>query len=106
MADGVFDPNFWQMAKLFVSNCGVEPLTLGETQEAIWNKIYLSLVAAGINVSRGISRASLISLLNSALLINNGIPDTLVINGVVMRLLLGADMQPLQGYDGQYLYGA
>jgi len=44
-----------------------------------------------------------ISPCNTALLA--GVPEYLTIDGILARLLIGADNQPLQGADGQYLYG-
>lgn len=34
-----------------------------------------------------------------------GVPEYLLINGILARLLIGRDGQPLMGRDGQYLYG-
>lgn len=36
---------------------------------------------------------------------SKGVAEYLIIDGVLARLLIGADSQPLQGADGQYLYG-
>lgn len=78
MGDGVFDRNFWSSVKQYVVNAGVEPLTLGETQERIWGKILQAMIANGVNVSKGSSRADMIRLLTAA---SNGIvlpPPTLL----------------------------
>ena len=37
--------------------------------------------------------------------LSKGVPAYLTIDGVLCRLLLGADGSPLQGADGQNLYG-
>lgn len=36
---------------------------------------------------------------------DKGVPVYLIINGVLCRLLLGADGSGLRGADGRYLYG-
>lgn len=42
---------------------------------------------------------------NRAIFGRKGVPEYLVINGVLARLLKGFDGQPLLGRDGQFLYG-
>ncbi|ADL00711.1 hypothetical protein [Brevundimonas subvibrioides] len=34
-----------------------------------------------------------------------GAPDTIIVSGQTLTLLFGRDSAPLQGRDGQYLYG-
>lgn len=67
MADGVFDKQFWIEIKDFVVAAGVEPLTLGETQNRIWAKILQAMIASGLPVSGGSSRRELLRLLYAAL---------------------------------------
>lgn len=67
MADGVFDKQFWIEVKDFVVSAGVEPLTLGETQNRVWAKILQAMIASGLPVSGGSSRRELLRLLYAAL---------------------------------------
>lgn len=55
----------------------------------------LALTAGGLWVTTGLGGATLLE----------GVPEFIVQNGVLLRLLIGYDGQPLTGYDGQYLYG-
>lgn len=41
----------------------------------------------------------------SALSKGGGVPEFITVNGVLAQLLIGQDSRPLQGGDGQYLYG-
>lgn len=36
---------------------------------------------------------------------SKGVPEYIMVDGVVYQLLTGADGVPLTGLDGQYLYG-
>jgi len=67
MGDGVFDKNFWSSVRQYVIDAGVEALTLGETQEKIWGKILQAMIANGVNVSIGSSRADVIRLLTASI---------------------------------------
>lgn len=51
MGSGVFDHEFWRLAKQTVLDAGLEPLTLGESEPSIWGKILLSLRLLGYDVS-------------------------------------------------------
>lgn len=81
MGDGVFSRNFWLLVRDYVAAAGVEPLTLGETEPRIWQKILQAMIANGLSVSAGSSRAAMLRVLRDALATGGGV----VVTSTIMR---------------------
>lgn len=54
--DGAF---FWPAIRTFVTNAGIEPISLGEPEDEVWRKIFAAAAAAGSPLSFGMTPGEL-----------------------------------------------
>lgn len=57
---------FWPAIRVFVSDAGVEPISLGEPEDESWPKIFAAMAARGASLSLGQTQGEILRALQPA----------------------------------------